>query len=179
MAQWNTPTSLTARTLANQRAADTGAATTGVDVANANTLATGSFLVITGRDGRKSTNSLCLRGCRLQRRGQGRQQSRGHQGRLENHGLYGRTTQRPRSRAGQGREARHLRRQDGRVPLCRGTAPGHSATSNAASTSKRLTPACGPAHPGRSGSLRRRAPDALVQNLSQHGPETLRRLAHL
>ena len=48
VAQWNTPTSLTARTLANQRAADTGAATTGVDVANANTLATASFLVITG-----------------------------------------------------------------------------------------------------------------------------------
>ncbi len=48
VAQWNTPTSLTARTLANQRAADTGAASTGVDVANANTLATGSFLVITG-----------------------------------------------------------------------------------------------------------------------------------
>jgi hypothetical protein len=48
VAQWNTPTSLTARTLANQRAADTGAASTGVDAANANTLATGSFLVITG-----------------------------------------------------------------------------------------------------------------------------------
>lgn len=48
VAQWNTPTSLTARTLANQRAADTGAATTGVDVANANTLATASLLVITG-----------------------------------------------------------------------------------------------------------------------------------
>ena len=48
VAQWNTPTSLTARTLANQRAADSGAATTGVDVANANTLATASFLVITG-----------------------------------------------------------------------------------------------------------------------------------
>ena len=48
VAQWNTPTSLTARALANQRAADTGAATTGVDVANANTLATASFLVITG-----------------------------------------------------------------------------------------------------------------------------------
>lgn len=48
VAQWNTPTSLTARTLANQRAADTGAASTGVDSANANTLATGSFLVITG-----------------------------------------------------------------------------------------------------------------------------------
>ena len=46
--QWNTPTSLTARTLANQRAADTGAASTGVDAANANILATGSFLVITG-----------------------------------------------------------------------------------------------------------------------------------
>ena len=48
VAQWNTPTSLTARTLANQRAADTGAASTGVDAANANSLATGSFLVITG-----------------------------------------------------------------------------------------------------------------------------------
>jgi hypothetical protein len=48
VAQWNTPTSLTARTLANQRAADTGAATTGVDAANASTLATASFLVITG-----------------------------------------------------------------------------------------------------------------------------------
>ena len=48
VAQWNTPTSLTARTLANQRAADTGAATTGVDVANANTLASASLLVITG-----------------------------------------------------------------------------------------------------------------------------------
>jgi hypothetical protein len=48
VAQWNTPTSLTARTLANQRATDTGAATTGVDAANANTLATASFLVITG-----------------------------------------------------------------------------------------------------------------------------------
>ena len=48
VAQWNTPTTLTARTLANQRAADTGAATTGVDVANANTLACGSLLVMTG-----------------------------------------------------------------------------------------------------------------------------------
>ena len=48
VAQWNTPTSLTARTLANQRTADTGAATTGVDVANANTLACGSLLVMTG-----------------------------------------------------------------------------------------------------------------------------------
>ena len=48
VAQWNTPTSLTARTLANQRAADTGAATTGVDMANANTLASGSLLVMTG-----------------------------------------------------------------------------------------------------------------------------------
>ena len=48
VAQWNTPTSLTARTLANQLAADTGAATTGVDVANANTLACGSLLVMTG-----------------------------------------------------------------------------------------------------------------------------------
>lgn len=48
VAQWSTPTSLTARTLANQRAADTGAATTGIDLANANTLASGSILVITG-----------------------------------------------------------------------------------------------------------------------------------
>ena len=48
VAQWNTPTSQTARTLANHRAADTGAATTGVDVANANTLASGLILVITG-----------------------------------------------------------------------------------------------------------------------------------
>ena len=48
VAQWNTPISLTTSTLANQRAADSGAATTGVDVANANTLASGSILVITG-----------------------------------------------------------------------------------------------------------------------------------
>lgn len=48
VAQWSTPTSLTAATLANQRAADTGAASTAIDVANANTLATGSLLVITG-----------------------------------------------------------------------------------------------------------------------------------
>ena len=47
VAQWNTPTSLTARTLANQRAANTGAATTAIDAANSNTLATGSLLVIT------------------------------------------------------------------------------------------------------------------------------------
>lgn len=47
VAQWNTPTSLTARTLANQRAADTGAASSAVDTANANTLATGSLLVVT------------------------------------------------------------------------------------------------------------------------------------
>lgn len=48
VAQWSTPTSLTAATLANQRAADTGAASTAIDAANANTLATGSLLVITG-----------------------------------------------------------------------------------------------------------------------------------
>lgn len=48
VAQWNTPTSLTASTLANQRASDAGAASTAIDTANANTLATGSLLVITG-----------------------------------------------------------------------------------------------------------------------------------
>lgn len=48
VAQWNTPTSLTASTLANQRAADAGAASTAIDTANANTLASGSLLVITG-----------------------------------------------------------------------------------------------------------------------------------
>ena len=47
VAQWDTPTSLTARTLANQRAADAGAASTAIDAANANTLARGSLLVIT------------------------------------------------------------------------------------------------------------------------------------
>ncbi len=48
VAQWNTPTTLTASTLANQRAADAGATTTAIDTANANTLATASILVITG-----------------------------------------------------------------------------------------------------------------------------------
>ena len=48
VAQWDTPTSLTARTLANQRAVNAGAASTAIDAANANTLATGSLLVITG-----------------------------------------------------------------------------------------------------------------------------------
>lgn len=48
VAQWNTPTSLTASTLANQRAADAGATTTAIDTANANTLATTSILVVTG-----------------------------------------------------------------------------------------------------------------------------------
>jgi hypothetical protein len=48
VAQWSTPTSLTASTLANQRAADVGAATTAIDTANANTLARGSILVVTG-----------------------------------------------------------------------------------------------------------------------------------
>ena len=48
VAQWSTPTSLTASTLANQRAVDVGAATTAIDTANANTLARGSILVVTG-----------------------------------------------------------------------------------------------------------------------------------
>ena len=47
VAQWSTPTSLTASTLANQRAADAGATTTAIDTANANTLATTAILVIT------------------------------------------------------------------------------------------------------------------------------------
>ena len=47
VAQWNTPSSLTASTLANQRAIDTGAASTSIDSANANTLASASLLVIT------------------------------------------------------------------------------------------------------------------------------------
>lgn len=47
VAQWNTPTSLTASTLGNQRAADAGATTTAIDTANANTLATTSILVVT------------------------------------------------------------------------------------------------------------------------------------
>lgn len=47
VAQWSTPTSLTASTISNQRAADTGTATTGVDTANANLLATGELLIIT------------------------------------------------------------------------------------------------------------------------------------
>ena len=47
VAQWNTPSSLTASTLANQRAANTGAASTSIDSANANTLASASLLVIT------------------------------------------------------------------------------------------------------------------------------------
>lgn len=46
VAQWNTPTSLTASTLANQRAADAGATTTAIDTSNANTLATTSILVV-------------------------------------------------------------------------------------------------------------------------------------
>lgn len=57
VAQWDTPTSLTARTLANQRAADAGAASTAMDVANANTLATGALLVVTGA----SAGSLQIR----------------------------------------------------------------------------------------------------------------------
>ncbi|MFC7422067.1 hypothetical protein ACFQNF_19595 [Iodobacter arcticus] len=46
-AQWNIPISLTASALSNQRAADTGTASTAVDAINANTLATASILVIT------------------------------------------------------------------------------------------------------------------------------------
>ncbi len=57
VAQWDTPTSLTARTLANQRAADAGAASTAMDVANANTLASGTLLVVTGA----SAGSLQIR----------------------------------------------------------------------------------------------------------------------
>lgn len=57
VAQWDTPTSLTARTLANQRAADAGAASTAMDVANANTLASGTLLVATGA----SAGSLQIR----------------------------------------------------------------------------------------------------------------------
>lgn len=48
VAQWLTPTSLTATTFAHQRAPDTGAATTGIDLANVNSLARGHLLVITG-----------------------------------------------------------------------------------------------------------------------------------
>ena len=48
VAQWNTPTSLTASTQANQRSIDTGAATTAIDTANANTLACAELLIITG-----------------------------------------------------------------------------------------------------------------------------------
>lgn len=48
VAQWMTPTSLIANTAANQRAADAGAATTAIDAANSNTLASGSLLVVTG-----------------------------------------------------------------------------------------------------------------------------------
>jgi hypothetical protein len=47
VAQWSTPTSLTAMTFANQRAADAGAATAGIDSANANTLATAELLIVT------------------------------------------------------------------------------------------------------------------------------------
>lgn len=48
VAQWLTPISLVAVTVANQRAADTGAASTGIDVANSNTLACGSLSIVTG-----------------------------------------------------------------------------------------------------------------------------------
>ncbi len=47
-AQWNIPTSPTASALSNQRTADTGTASTAIDMINANTLATASILVITG-----------------------------------------------------------------------------------------------------------------------------------
>jgi hypothetical protein len=48
VSQWSTPISLTASTVANQRAADTGAATASIDTPNANTLATAAMLVMTG-----------------------------------------------------------------------------------------------------------------------------------
>lgn len=48
VAQWRTPISLVGTTSANQRAADTGAASTGIDVANSNTLACGSLSIVTG-----------------------------------------------------------------------------------------------------------------------------------
>ena len=47
VAQWATPTSLTANTVANQRTADSGAATNGIDVANTNSLACADLLVVT------------------------------------------------------------------------------------------------------------------------------------
>ncbi len=48
VAQWATPTSLTAKTFANQRTSDSGGATSGIDAANANSLACGELLVNTG-----------------------------------------------------------------------------------------------------------------------------------
>lgn len=48
VAQWNTPTSLTATTNANQRGSDAGAATSGIDLANSSTLALGNLLVVMG-----------------------------------------------------------------------------------------------------------------------------------
>ncbi len=48
VAQWNTPTNLTATTNANQRGSDAGAATSGIDLANTSTLAFGNLLVVMG-----------------------------------------------------------------------------------------------------------------------------------
>lgn len=48
LANWSTPTSLTASTLANQRAGDSGAATASIDTANSSTLATADLHIITG-----------------------------------------------------------------------------------------------------------------------------------
>lgn len=47
-ANWSVPTSLTASTLANQRAGDAGTATASIDTANTSTLATSAMQVITG-----------------------------------------------------------------------------------------------------------------------------------
>lgn len=48
VSQWRTPISLVAVTSANQRAADAGAASTGIDVADSNTLACGSLAIVNG-----------------------------------------------------------------------------------------------------------------------------------
>jgi len=47
-AQWNTPTSLTANTVSNQRAIDSGTATSGIDTANTTTLASAEIVVVNG-----------------------------------------------------------------------------------------------------------------------------------
>lgn len=47
-AQWNTPTSLTANTVSNQRSIDSGTSTNSIDTANTTTLATAEIVVING-----------------------------------------------------------------------------------------------------------------------------------